>query len=750
MNIFDKRPFLLILTTLIGGFVMFTFSGKILRGLLIGSAILLICLSLILFFKKISKNKLIIVLPIILLFSILLSHIYFDLYFDLYKQYDESVEIEGTIVSVENYDYTSKVIIKTSKIDCQRKPNYKVLLNASKTQIDEQYVIGTVVSFKAKLGEFENFSDIDANSYYFAKGINATATDVGKIKIIGTNKVPLAETFNQLRMRIVNRMVGLSDESSAYLFSALFLGERDLLSDQIKLDFKVLGITHILALSGLHLSIIAAALEKLLSLLRVKKKPRLIIISIIVLCYMMLTGLSISIVRAGIMIIIYSALFLLGKTKDSLTSLAISVLLILLFSPYAIYDLTLWLSALSTFGVIVMQELKPYKKATTITEKIIKLCLDSLASSIFAISATILITSTVFGTISIVSPFSTLVFAFLAEVIIYLGILVLIFGNIIPFGKALDFVSNATSELSSILSEPDLIYVTADSVLIKILIITYTVVFILFVILNFTDKRKVACILVASLAFLLISSSVASAIQNNKDKAIYYNNEFGDSVLLQNNSQTTLITSLNYTSSSAYNSFDIMSEYHITHLDNYYITNYSRYLVSNVEKLLSLIRMDIIYLPAPTNESEEYILDDIECILENYNVRLYIYENEEAIVISKYTIKSIYRTNIDDKSRKNAFTISDGENICLYLSSGMLEGDTAFLSLHKILKSHIIIFGGYGTTYSDNRQLDAFNSDISSIIICSKKFSIEYNISNLYNKNGTEIIDSSTVVNIFN
>ena len=51
MNIFDKRPLLLILTTLISGFVMFTFSGKILRGLLIGTAVLLICLSLILFFK---------------------------------------------------------------------------------------------------------------------------------------------------------------------------------------------------------------------------------------------------------------------------------------------------------------------------------------------------------------------------------------------------------------------------------------------------------------------------------------------------------------------------------------------------------------------------------------------------------------------------------------------------------------------------------------------------------------------------
>ncbi len=750
MNIFDKRPLLLIITSLISGFVIFTFSGKILRGLLTALAILLICLSLFLFLKKKIKNKLIIIIPTALLVSMLLSLIYFDLYFDLYRQYDEAVNIEGTIVSREDYDYSSTVILKTSKINNKNKPGYKILLDVSRQQIDERYNAGAIISFNAKLEEFENFSDIDANAYYFAKGINANATSIGRIKLIGHTAVPLSSRLKEIREHVVNRMTNLSSENSAYLFSALFLGERDLLNDRIKLDFKVLGITHILALSGLHLSIISSGVLSLLSFLKIKKKPRFIIVSIIIVSYMVITGMSVSVVRAGIMIILSSALFLLGKTKDSLTSLAISVFLILLCSPYAIYDLALWLSALSTLGIVVMQELMVYKKTTTIIDKAVKIVLDSLLSSFFAISATLLITTNIFGTISIVSCISTLVFSLLAEAIIYIGMLVLIFGDIIPLGFILDFVSDITYKLARILSEPDWIYVSADSIFIQILVASYTIAFILFIISNFRNRRKSAGILVICFIVILISSTTVGIFTNNVDKAIYHHNDSGDAILLQSNSQTAMVASSDSTSSSAYDNFDFLTEHYITHLDYYYLTNYSYKLISHIRKLLSLIRMDIIYLPMPLNEDEENMLEDIKYELENYNVKLYIYQNEETVGLSKYTIKSLYRTKLGDKIKRNALTLSNGENTCLYLSSGMLDDDGYDVLLSQIKKINVIIFGTYGTRYSNPKSFSIYNEKISKIVICSKNLYINDFITTRYNKNGTKILDFSTVVNIFN
>ena len=103
MNIFDKRPLFLIITVMISGFVAFTFSDGIIRGLLFSCAILALILSLIFYYKKKIKKLLYIILPIILLFSMICSYLYFDVHFKLYDQYIDEVEVEGKIISMEDF-----------------------------------------------------------------------------------------------------------------------------------------------------------------------------------------------------------------------------------------------------------------------------------------------------------------------------------------------------------------------------------------------------------------------------------------------------------------------------------------------------------------------------------------------------------------------------------------------------------------------------------------------------------------------
>ena len=320
MNIFDKRPLFLILTVAISGFVGFTFSGGILKGILCALALLLLILSLFVVDKKrISTNPLLIILPAVLLISMICSFIYFDLYFKIYNHYEGEMTIEGKIVSYENDSYTSNIIVKTSKIDGKIKYGHTVRMSLEKYMLDERFDIGSKISFSGNLCEFEDFSDMDANSYYFAKGIGADVQNVRNVRYLGKGALPLSYYTKSIRMALFDRIDSLSDSKAASLFAALFTGERDLLDDQITLDFKRLGITHILALSGAHLSMISLGVSRVLSFAQIKKKPRLIIVAIFIILYMILTGLSVSVVRAGIMILIYTALFLLGKTKDSIT-----------------------------------------------------------------------------------------------------------------------------------------------------------------------------------------------------------------------------------------------------------------------------------------------------------------------------------------------------------------------------------------------------------------------------------------------
>ena len=749
MNIFDKRPLFLILTALISGFVIVAFSDGIIRGVLIGLTILLSFLSLFLLLKGKISNKLFLIIPIAFLIAMLLSLGYFELYFDLYDQYEEEVEVEGTVLTIERYKYSSDIIVKTSKINGKLKPGYKIRIYIPKYQIDERIEEGSKISFKAKLGEFEDFSDIDANIYYFSDGINANAYDTYDIRFIKQGYTPLASQLKEIRNNITTRVASLSNIKSAALFSALFLGERDLLNDQIRLNFKILGITHILALSGLHLSIISMGVLKVLSALGVKKKARMCVMTIFIIAYMLFTGFPISVVRAGLMMIICTALFLLGRTQDSLTSLGISVVIILIITPYAVFDLALWLSALSTLGISIIDEFKKYKPTNSIKEKILKIAIDSLMASFFATSATLLITSYIFGTISIASAIATLFFSLLAESVIYIGMIMLLVGNIIPLGWILNFVSDISYKLSDALSSHEWIYISTNSGFIKFLITLYSISFALFLILNIRDKRKLAGILAITFVLTLGLSTISNAVYVSKDFSVYCADDNGDRLIINSDAHTSLIDINTYSASSAYDSTKLLSEYRITHLENYYLTHYSPNIVDNVSKTIALIKTDYILVPSPKDATEARLLEEIRYCIEEYNVSLYVYNQKEEITLSEYTISNIYRTNIESSERKLCLEIRYKEIGCLYLSSGMLEGDYAIKSAKLIFENNVLIFGRYGTKYK--KPLDIpYNENVTRIVLNSKKLDLVGYNQEIYKNNGTEILTSGTAINIFN
>jgi competence protein ComEC len=749
MNIFDKRPLFLIITAFISGFVGFTLSDSRARGILLVSAILLLILSLVFYHKKVCKNLLFIALPLVIIISMAFSYVYFDIYFKLYEQYENEVNIEGTIVSIEEGEYSSTIIVQTSKIQNKTKIGYKIRLYLRNYSLGEELVSGSKISFKATLREFEDFSDMDATAYYFADGICADATDVNEIKNIGRSSIPIAAYAENARKSLSVRAEVLSSERAGTLFSALFLGERDLLGDQIKLDFKRLGITHILALSGLHLSIISLGISRVLTAIKVKKKTRLVIVSIFILAYMILTGLSVSVVRAGIMILISSALFLLGKTKDSVTSLSIAVLMILLVSPYAVYDLALWLSALSTLGIVAMGDIEEYKPSKNTWENIIKTILGSLKASLFATSATLAVTLGTFGATSILSAIATFVFSILAEIIIYLGMIMLLFGRIIPIGFILNYISEAVYWLARFMAKPDWIYLCTEYSIIFVVVSAYTIAFALFLALKLKNTKRAATILAICFVMIIILSLGVNLTNANEDISICAMDKNGDRILLRSDFKVALISSTDHSSTEAYKSYKLLSDRKITYLNVYYITNYSPQLLDDALKITSLIKVDTIYVPSPQNEEEKYILEDLISATKYSSSEIYVYEIEEEIEFNKYTISSLYRSKYGDTYEKNAFRISNENSSLLYLSPGMLLGTDKMLAYHMIPGSSDIIFGCHGYKDHSSITMDVYNESINNIYVGNSKLTIIQSVFEAYKKSGTTIYRDATI-EIFN
>ena len=742
MNIFDKRPLFLILTVAISGFVGFTFSGGILKGILCAIALLLLILSLFLFYKKrISTNPLLIILPAVLLISMICSFIYFDLYFKIYNHYEGEVTIEGKIISYENDSYTSNIIVKTSKIDGKIKYGHTVRMSLEKYMLDERFNIGSKISFSGNICEFEDFSDMDANTYYFAKGIGADVQNVRNVRYLGKGDLPLSYYTESIRLSVFDGIDSLSDSKAASLFAALFTGERDLLNDQIKLDFRRLGITHILALSGLHLSIISLGLSRVLSALQIKKKPRLIIIAAFIVLYMVLTGLSVSVVRAGIMILIYTALFLLGKTKDSITSLAVSVFLILLFRPFAVYDLALWLSALATLGIVAYESEEEYTEKTSLWKNAIRYIIASLKASFFATSATLLISVVAFGALSIASAVATLIFSLLSEAIIYIGMLMLVFGRLIPLKYVLIPISDFTYYLSGIMADPDWIYLSADYVFVLIAAILYTLCLIAFLVLPIYNKRKASLVLAICFTAFMALSLIANLVSINDDKVVYSSSESGDSIILRSNSDTALIYSGKHSASSAYEEFELLESYKINSLDYYFISNYSGRLESHILKMLSLIKIDCIYLPSPKNAVEETIYKNLCYDIEDFKVEIILHNVKSTVDLGEFKLEQGYRTEYGDYKNKVAISIKTDSERIVYLSSGMLDSTEKIVALGMAAKANTVIFGRHGSKYYDTTYIsDMLYDSIDRIIISSENLKFKEYALDFYKTRDADIL----------
>lgn len=123
----------------------------------------------------------------------------------------------------------------------------------------------------------------------------------------------------------------------AAVLGAMLLGEKGLLDGEIKDMYQQNGIIHILAISGLHLSLLGMGFYKILERLRVPKVVNIILSIMWMYCYGMMTGMGVSVIRAFIMFSMKLAAGLLRRSYDLFTAMTTAALLILIRQPLYLF-----------------------------------------------------------------------------------------------------------------------------------------------------------------------------------------------------------------------------------------------------------------------------------------------------------------------------------------------------------------------------------------------------------------------------
>ena len=213
--------------------------------------------------------------------------------------------------------------------------------------------IGSLVILKGTLKNFQqptNPGQFNAPFYYQILRISFRLNQA-EIQVKSDRFYKIAEGLYQLRRKAGSKVDALLPEQEASVMKTMLLGEKGILDEEIKGLYQRNGIAHILAISGLHISMIGMGLYQLLRRAGLKIKLSAILASIIIVLYGMMTGFAVSAIRAIAMFLLQMLAQILGRTYDRITALAVAAVLVLVEQPLYLFHSGFQFSFLCVLGI---------------------------------------------------------------------------------------------------------------------------------------------------------------------------------------------------------------------------------------------------------------------------------------------------------------------------------------------------------------------------------------------------------------
>lgn len=207
--------------------------------------------------------------------------------------------------------------------------------------------------------------------------------------------------------------------------TGICLGTDERLSYEATADFRACGVSHLFAVSGLHLSILTQALLWVLKRLHLSRRLRGLICAAAVIAFSALVGWTPSVVRAGVLCLIVVLGDCARRQADARNSLGLALVILLVADPFAVYDPALLLSFSATFGLLfISPSIREALLRVPMHEKLMPLwngVAATVAVTVSATLATLPVTVLYFGTVSLVGVLANLIMTLPASLLLVVG-----------------------------------------------------------------------------------------------------------------------------------------------------------------------------------------------------------------------------------------------------------------------------------------------------------------------------------------
>lgn len=362
----------------------------------------------------ITKNKKIIVILICLIISIGYVSILENKYS---KISDMPIKEMVTIISdIQEKEYKK---VCTAKIV---RNNKKILINIKMSQDIPSIKYGDSLYIEGEFKQPEearNYKGYNYKQYLKTKKVIGTV-ELEKAKILKSSN---GSFIHNIQKYIRDTINGTLTDEEGNLLLAILLGDKDKLSEDIQESFKTSNLSHMLAVSGAHVSYIILGLTYVLQNSVIGKKNGKIVCIIFLLAFMAITNFTPSVTRACIMAILTLFSSIIYRKSDVYTNISVAALITLIFNPYSLLDLGFQLSYGGTIGIIIFIKRIQEKKSNS---KVINYIKQMALVSIYANIIIIPIMMYHFNTVSFTFIISNIMASPILGIIVITGFLFII------------------------------------------------------------------------------------------------------------------------------------------------------------------------------------------------------------------------------------------------------------------------------------------------------------------------------------
>jgi len=285
------------------------------------------------------------------------------------------------------------------------------------------YKYGDIIYFKGKLTIPRAFDDFNYRMF-LGKDDVYSIFYYPKIKIISPNPTNSFYSFifaikSRLRKVISHNFLA----NQALILRAIILGDKNYLTSDLKNKLNIVGIRHIVSISGMHIVIIESILMALLLGLGFWRNEALYFTLFFSFIFIILTGFQISAIRAWIMASFYVVSSLIGRKSNSFRFLIFTAFLMLVYNPLILrYDISFQLSFSAVAGIIYFTPLFNHWLKFIPNRRLLNLR-DILSMTLSAQVATFPLLIHYFGHISLIAPLTNILIIPILPLLISFGVL---------------------------------------------------------------------------------------------------------------------------------------------------------------------------------------------------------------------------------------------------------------------------------------------------------------------------------------